>query len=220
MASIQKGTTFTDGVSANAAALNNLVDAATILPGIITDRTTATPATADQFLIYDASASALAQCTLQNIIDAFPTDATALSKSLRTLGTGATQAVAGNDARLSATLSAGVGKLRVVGTGGFGSLDTAAAPKDLIFTPVNINTLTNIDWDTADVFYDAALSANKTYTFSNVRDGRVIVLQINQNGHTVAFPVGWLVLGTANTASWNAYSLVKSVGASLAVCAS
>src|SRR4051812_36054076 len=105
MGSISKGSTFIDGVQSNAAAINNLVDAATILPGIITDRGTVAPDPTDSMLVYDASGSQLAKCTIQNLIDAFPTDAVAASKSLRTLGTGAQQAVAGNDSRIPASVN-------------------------------------------------------------------------------------------------------------------
>src|SRR5882724_617694 len=105
MADLQKGTTFTTGVSATAADLNNLVDSATILSAAITGKGAVTPDPADSLLIYDTSGSALAKCTLQNVIDAFPTDAAAGSKSLRTLGVGATQAVAGNDTRLPASVT-------------------------------------------------------------------------------------------------------------------
>lgn len=208
MSKLLKGTTFTTGVPATAADLNNLVDAASILPGAVTEQTTITPATGDLLLAYDVSGSALGKFSVQDVIDVFPTDAAAGNKSLRTLGTTATQAAAGNDTRFPSSVT-GIRK-----GAGAGSTDAAAAPKDFIFTPNNLSGSSTIDWDLADVFYDT-LSANRTYTFTNVRAGRVIVLQLNQNGHTVAFPAGWILLGTANTASWNIYSLVNSAVASL-----
>lgn len=214
MGSLSKGSTFTDGVQSNAAAINNLVDNATVLPGIITDRGAVTPDPTDSMLVYDASGSALAKCTLQNLIDAFPADSLAANKSLRTLGTGAQQAVAGNDTRLQSSIT-GIRK------GVSGGADTVAVPKDFYFTGVNITATSTIDCDSADLFYDNALASNKTYTVSNTRGGMAKVIQIFQNGHTVAFS-GWTILGTPNTAGWNVYSLTFSSGVStpIAVCSS
>lgn len=206
MASLSKGTTFSNGVTYSATDLNNLVDSAAILPGAILDRTSILPNTGTLFLSYDPFTSGLARCSLLDIINALPADDVGINKSLRTLGTGAQQAVAGNDGRLSASVTG----LRL-GAGG-GSLDTAAAPKDTIFPPLNINALTTVNLDLADVFYDNALTSNKTYTLTNARSGYVKVFQIFQNGHTVAFSGGWIVFGTANTAGWNIYSIVLTPG--------
>ena len=64
MAQIQKGETFTDvspGKSVTSTRLNNHVDGATVLPGAITEQTdlAAAIATADYYLVYDASAAGL-----------------------------------------------------------------------------------------------------------------------------------------------------------------
>ena len=208
MSDISKGTTFTNGVSASATDLNNLVDAATIQPAAITGKGAVTPDVADSLLIYDNSGSSLAKCTLQNVIDALPTD-NGPAKSLRTLGPTGNQAAAGNDARFPASVT-GIRK-----STGAGSTDVAATPTDFKFPTQNINALTNIDFNAADIFYDTALSANKVYTFSNVGAGRSIVIQINQNGHTVGFPAGVLILGTPSTAGWNLYCITVTNGATI-----
>ena len=67
MADLQKGTTFTDGVSiANAANLNNLVDLGQILPAFINGKTDLpSPSTGVEFVVYDAGT--LKKVTLSNL---------------------------------------------------------------------------------------------------------------------------------------------------------
>lgn len=214
MAKLQKGKDFTTGSPFSGADLNSLVDAATILPGAITEQSAVTPAGADTVMVYSAAATALGKCTVTQLFAAQSSDAAAGTPSIRTLGTGAQQAAPGNSTGLSASV-AGVRKSTSTA-----STDVAATAKDFAYASVNITSLTNIDWDAGDVFVDTLLASNKTYTFSNLRDGRVIVIKINQNSKTVAFPVGWLLLGTANTAGWNIYSLSYGPGAAIAAVAS
>lgn len=179
MAKLQKGFTFVDGFSYSAANLNAIVDSALILPGAITEQTATAPILTDSFLYYNAGAAALRQCTLQNMVSAFPVDALAGTASLRTLGTGATQAAQGTDIRFS-------GRVTGIRLGQDWPVnDTVAAPKDLRFPSVNLSGGTNINWDSADIFFDFLTgSANKTYTFSNVRDGRVITVELTLYGYT------------------------------------
>ena len=73
MASFSKGTSFTDGVTGDvtAAKLHALVDAATPVPGFITDRTAeATVASDDVLLISDTSEAALNKMTVANLFKA------------------------------------------------------------------------------------------------------------------------------------------------------
>ena len=67
MADLQKGTTFTDGVSiANAANLNNLMDLGQILPAFINSKTDLpSPSTGVEFVVYDAGT--LKKVTLSNL---------------------------------------------------------------------------------------------------------------------------------------------------------
>lgn len=210
MAKLSKGTDFSVAGTYSGTDLNNLVDAATVLPGFITDWTAVTPVSADSFLFYSAGGATLAKCTLSDILGSITSDAAAGTPSLRSLGTGATQAAAGNDSRFPANVTG----IRL-GAGGAAN-DTAAGAKDLNFSSVNLSHGTAVNWDLGDVFYDTGLTSNTTYTFSNVRDGRVIILMINQNAKTVTLPAGWTLLGTANTAGWNMYTFIKSAGNSMA----
>jgi hypothetical protein len=60
MGDITKGYTFTDGGTVNAASLHSLVESGTINAAFVTGKTAeASPASADQFLMYDDSATAL-----------------------------------------------------------------------------------------------------------------------------------------------------------------
>lgn len=191
MAKLSRGHTFTDGSTAVAADLNTLVDSAAILPGAITEQAGATPANADSFLIYSASASDLRKCTLADVVAAFPNDAIAATKSLRSLGTTSTQAAAGNDTRFPADVT-GIRK-----SAGGGSSDIAAVPKDFAFPPVNLAAGLSIDWDAGDIFYDTLTgSVSYAYTFANVRAGRVIQVILKTLGYTgtITWPT---LLGTA-----------------------
>lgn len=67
MAQLSKGYTYTAGSPNNVVNytnLNQLVDAATLLPGAITDQSTATPVSGDSVLIYSASAGGLRKTTI------------------------------------------------------------------------------------------------------------------------------------------------------------
>jgi hypothetical protein len=82
---------------------------------------------------------------------------------------------------------------------------------------VNISAL-NIDWVKGLVFFKD-ISANSTFTFSNVREGQIIIVNIsNTSGSdvTLTFPSGIfkdsnadLVVAAGNT---NAYTFVRSNG--------
>lgn len=205
MSDIQAGTTLSDGVSYHGSDFNALVNNATILPAFITAKGAVIPSSSDSICIYDSSGSGLAKCTLGDLIsNVIPQDNVAGIASLRTLGTGPQQAAAGSDSRFPASVT-GLRK-----SAGSASTDTAAAPKDLDFTPQSLSGISNIDWDLGNLFYEGLLGTSKTYTFSNVRSGRVIIAQINQNGHTVSFQGGWILLGTQNVAGWNVYCFMNT----------
>ncbi len=200
MAKLSRGSTFTTGVSGTAADLNNLVDAATILPGAITEQGAVLPDVSDSVLIYDASGSSLAKAQINDIINIIPSGAAAGTPSLRALGTTSTTAVAGNDNRLPAVVT-GIRK-----GAGNGNADTAAGPKDFSTAGVNLAGGLAINWDLSDMFYDITLtgSATRNYTFSNVRSGRVITVVL---WNMVAFTgsVTWPGLnGTAPAADHSA----------------
>ena len=71
MAQFSKGDTFTDGQQVTGARLNQLVDAATLLAGAITDQaniTAGTVASNDSILLYDLSATALREANVSDVL--------------------------------------------------------------------------------------------------------------------------------------------------------
>lgn len=72
MPQLSKGETFADGQQVTGVRLNNLVDGATILPGLITDQTNLTAntvASGDSVLLYDLSATALREATASDLLN-------------------------------------------------------------------------------------------------------------------------------------------------------
>jgi hypothetical protein len=68
MSQLQNGEVFADGQTVNAARMNNTVNLATALPGLITDQGSVTPATADQLLLHQASSGLLKRATIGTLI--------------------------------------------------------------------------------------------------------------------------------------------------------
>jgi hypothetical protein len=67
MSQLQSGETYADGQTVNAARLNNTVNLATALPGLITDQGSVTPVPADQVLLHQASSGQLKRSTLSAV---------------------------------------------------------------------------------------------------------------------------------------------------------
>lgn len=185
MGDLQKGVTFVDGTTYAAADLNNLVDNATIISAAITGKSSFTPALTDPLIYYSSSQTALKKATFQDIVNLVPSGSVAATPALRALGTGSTQAAAGNDARFPTTITG----LR---QGNGASADTAAVPKNLSFAPVALGGGFAINWDSADMFTDTLSgSGTLTYTFSNTRSGRIITVILKKGtwtGTSIVWP--------------------------------
>jgi hypothetical protein len=72
MPQIQKGDTFADGQQVSGARLNQLIDSATILTGLITEQTNLTAntvASGDSVLLHDLSATALREATASDLLN-------------------------------------------------------------------------------------------------------------------------------------------------------
>ena len=189
---ITPGLTFAAGTYGYAD-LNTFLTSATILPAVITDQAAVSGTLAGSDKVLGLQGSGLVGATINALIAAFqalvgnPTSDSTIG--MHSLGSAAHTAAAGNDVRLAATLGASVGGLRAIGASGQAQNDFAAGPKNLIFPSVNIGTNPSspvaINWDSSDVFYGTfSDSTNRTITFSNLRDGRVIVLLLNLTGYT------------------------------------
>src|SRR5581483_974048 len=193
---LSKGHTFSDGTSGNTAAdLNNLVDAGTLLPGAITEQTQTPPSVNDYFIFVRTADGNLKKCSFQDIIDRFPTNATAGVASLRSLGTSATNAAPGNDSRFPARIT-GIRK------GNNTSPDTAAVAGDFAL-PKNLNGGTTIDWTQGNCFYDS-LVRYQAYTLTGGTVGQTVRVQIKRNGFDVGIATATLgsilTLGSGTTA--------------------
>ncbi len=113
MAQIVKGETFATGESVTAARLNALADDAELLPGAITEQGTATAAAGDSVLVSDvSSAGALYKATITEVLALQLADQAAGTASMRTLGSGATQAAAGSVAALKSSSNVFTGTLQ------------------------------------------------------------------------------------------------------------
>lgn len=204
-----RGFTFVDNTTGTAANLNALVDSAIILPGAITEQASLAPVAADQFMFYSSSLASLKKCTLTQLIAAFPGDATAGTKSLRSLGTGATQAAAGNDTRFPASITG-----PRVGHGA--GADTVANANDLAFGAQNLLGGLNIAWDAAEVFYDTLSGAsNKTYIFSNLPIKARVITVVLLKGSWTGTVINWPTLIGASplvdtSATANVYTFIKT----------
>jgi hypothetical protein len=182
MSDIQRGATFTTGIP-DAPSLHTLVDAATILPAFVTAKVSAPPASADAFPY--VKSGAFRQCTLAQLIGAFPNGGAANISALRQLGTGAGTAASGDDPRFPSRL---IGIRKANGP----APDTVATAADLAIAGASLAGITAIDWKAYSVLSDN-LTGNKTYTFVNTGNGRRIVVAIKLNGFVPTFPA---ILGT------------------------
>src|ERR1051326_2048509 len=133
-AQLQNGTNFVDGNNYGAADFNASVDEATILPGLITEQANigSNPVGADQFVGVQATTGHLFNCTLTQLIAGFPTDDANSVPSLRSLGTTAGKAAAGDDSRFPASFTG----IRMANST---SPDTAATPDDVAFSEFVLN---------------------------------------------------------------------------------
>lgn len=101
MAQISKGDTFTDGEQVTGARLNQLVDSATLLAGVITDQTNITVntvASGDSILLYDLSATALREANVSDVLGSnLPIIASAITTSSVTAGANSDIVLTPND---------------------------------------------------------------------------------------------------------------------------
>lgn len=173
---ILKGHTFRDGdTGVSAATLNSIVDSATLLPGAITEQAQVVPAVTDSFL-YSKGTGGLRKCTLQDILNAVPSNQPGNIASLRKLGTGATMAAAGNDSRFPSTFT---GVRMANGT----APDTVAKPSDIVTAPKILAANEAIDWNAFNVF-TRDMAGNESYTFQRVKLGQTITIIFKLHGHT------------------------------------
>lgn len=182
---LQKGDTFADGQTVNAARLNNLVDLGDVLAGLISTKTAGTPATTD-YLLYLNAGGVLSKAQFSGL----PTGVSSVGLTLP-----ATEfTVTGSPVTGSGTL-AGAWKTQPAGTVLAGPVSGSPAaptfralgPQDSVSTTVNI-AASAIDWSLGSTFWKA-LSGNITFTFANMPTGsthaQTIQVILTQNASSV-----------------------------------
>jgi hypothetical protein len=181
--------TFVDGDTVNAASMNNIVDQASTLKGIILDQTpiaAAVDPAADLVLVYDASADALRKALVQALPSGVTTvDATATPTSVFNIN------VATPSTTPVIALSMDVQAANKVLAGPIsGAATTPAfrvlAPSDIPIATVSVAAQT-VDWSLGNTF-SKVLSANISFIFTNPSEGQTIRLRVQQDAsHTVAW---------------------------------
>lgn len=84
------------------------------------------------------------------------------------------------------------------------------------FFNIDLAAGTNIDWSQGNSFYNN-ISANKTYTFSNVRNGNTVILLVkNTSGSTITLilpsNVNNSIILTVAAGKTNVYTFIRSNG--------
>jgi hypothetical protein len=185
MADLQSGETYVDGQTVDASRLNNMINGADALPGLISGQASATPAGADEVLLLKGGVLKRATVTALNVAGSgvtsvamtVPTGFAVGGSPVTTTGT------------LAVTLSSQTGNkvLRSAAAGGAATpAFRATDARDLYVASVNI-AASNIDWSLGTKFWKS-LSGNITFTFSNNEDGMGIKVAVFTNGHTTNWP--------------------------------
>jgi hypothetical protein len=193
LASLSKGTSFTDGVTGDvtAAKLHALVDAATPVGGLISDRTAKTSvAIADTLLLGDSADSGnLKKITVSNLVGTLP----AASITTGTILTATLGTTTGTNAIFtSGTLTTGVIPTATLGT----TTGTAAT-----FTSGTIPTLT---------------AGTTTSTAANITNGTVQTLTASTGSITVG-TVGTLTSTTGNIATGTIGNLTTTLAGDVTI---
>ena len=151
---LQTGVTFSDGDTVNAAALNNAVNNATILPSFLANKGVSTPISTDTFLFYQGGTSSLKQASLAQLFD------TSLSFNTRNAN----------------NFLAGPG---TSGAGAAAPTWRTITPHDTSIVTEVTTGATTINALTSRTAY-RILAANTTYTISNMVDGETITVAVRQ----------------------------------------
>jgi hypothetical protein len=207
MAQLQRGETFVDGQIVNAARLNNLVDLATALSGLILTQALTTVSVNDQVLLWDDATNSLKRATLAALFsDAVGVTSVALTmpaatftvnnSPITTAGTIGVQwdPVDANTA-LCGPPSGGTG------TPAFRALNVA----DITPATVPIAAST-INWDLGNVF-TKSLTTTITFGHANANEGQVITVLLSNTG---AFGVNWP--GTIRWPGGTAHTMTSGAG--------
>jgi hypothetical protein len=188
MSQIQRGETFVDGQTVTAARLNNLVDLASAVTGLILDQAATTVSVNDQVLIWDDATNSLKRATLAALF----TDAVGVTSVGLTMP-GTTFGVTGSPITTHGTIGVAWDTQSANevlcgppsggdGTPAFRALNVADV------TPATVPiAATTINWDLGNVF-TKSLTGTTTFGMANPNEGQVITVLLSNTG---TFGVNW-----------------------------
>lgn len=195
---INTGTTWADGEEVNAARLNNMLNDAVIEPEFVSTKPTATPASTDKVLFYQATTDTLKVAPISsvvqvgtpalgvvqaNFIQAGPVSGANAVPTFRHL-----QSQDYGTAILANAVLAGPPLPTPSGSPTFRHL----VPTDLASGALSIPGSNIIDWNLSRTFVRSPLTANTTFTFANINlvDGGSIIVVVGQGAgpFTIAWP--------------------------------
>jgi hypothetical protein len=187
MPELQKGQTFVDGQTVNAANLNNLVDLGIALEGLISDKTDTVPAATDYILFWKGGS--LFKCKFSEL----PAQVSSVALAMPTNELAVTGSPVTSTGTLTAAWKNQPGNKFFAGNGtGVGTTPTfrLLGAEDMAIASVVI-AATTIDWSLGNVFFKQLVTSSTSIGFVNVQDGQTIQVLINQDGvggRTVGFP--------------------------------
>jgi hypothetical protein len=186
MPELQKGQTFVDGQTVNAANLNNLVDLGIALEGLISDKTDTVPALTDYVLFWKGGS--LFKCKFSEL----PAQVSSVALAMPTNELAVTGSPVTTTGTLTAAWKNQPGNKFFAGNGvGAGTTPTfrLLGAEDMAIASVTV-AATTVDWSLGNLFYKQ-VTADTTFSFTNPQDGQTIQVIIAQDGvgnHNVNMP--------------------------------
>jgi hypothetical protein len=208
MSQIQRGETFVDGQTVTAARLNNLVDLATAVSGLILNQSLTTVSVNDQVLIWDDATNSLKRATLAALFaDAVGVTNVGLTMPTATFNVTGTNPITSTgtfavswDVQAANTTLCGPPS-GTTATPAFRALNIAD------ITPATVPIASNtINWDLGNVF-SKTLTVTTGFSHANLNEGQVITVLLSNTG---AFGVNWP--GTIRWPGGVAHTMTSGVG--------
>jgi hypothetical protein len=186
MSQLQRGETFIDGQTVTAARLNNLVDLATALNGLILDRTPLTASVVslnDQVLLWDDSTNTLGRTSVQTLI-ASAVGVTSVALTMPSTSFNVTGSPITSTGTLNVAWDAQAANKVLAGPVSGGVATPTWRLLDVQDTTISTVVIAadNINWNLGNSFFKH-LTADFNPTFTNPKEGQSITVRVlNQGG--------------------------------------
>lgn len=193
--------TFVDGgAPVTAARLNNHVNGAAIQGTFITGKTQTAPTSDDFFVFYENGAAGLRKCSLTQLLAAGSITSITLAVPSALLGVSGSPLTASGTITLSLVNQNANTMLLGPASGSAASPGfRLPLPLDLTVPTGTISAL-DVDWSITNIWKPKTISANSTFTFSNLIEGGWVLVPVKQDatgGRTVTWPTcNWPGTGT------------------------